>query len=485
MAYLPPLNGGRLNASITGNTTGTPVLMSSGTMYLSGGSNVTLSQSNGSIGIAGPSFINSNGVSFSTTNGSQVFASVAAAGAGLNTIGASLGNVSGNVGAISGPNLQYVFAGGSNITLSQSITSNSATVTISGPNYVAAFSAGAGSISSGTLVFSNSNGINFGVNGQTITASYTGGAASINFSASNTSANLASLTFSNANNISFGLNNGVLTASNLPDGVQGIIAGAATITSGTLSFADSNGVSFGLNGNTVTASAGGVRVGSYYDNMLQGASSQNIAYASLITNAGAANHLLVQPLDPSNDDFPFNMTVSTLLMNFSNAGSSNQSGSHASTYYFGLYTRVNSTQLTLVNSVSASISLAANASNSLSYQGARWLTVHSSQFSVVPALTGDVRYYFAWLARTSGTYYTGNSVGGLYYGQSNARSGFMGAVSSSNVTLYGWHPFMGVHTNTTINSLPPTIANSEVNKASTYANFIPQVIFNGGGGQLF
>lgn len=95
-----------------------------------------------------------------------------------NTVGMSnLGNTSGTSGVVSGTGIQFLFAGGPNITLSQSIDGQSATLTISGG---AGGAGNTGSISAGTtratlgeVVFSNSNGISFGVSGQTVTGSYT------------------------------------------------------------------------------------------------------------------------------------------------------------------------------------------------------------------------------------------------------------------------------------------------------------------------
>ncbi len=53
MTYLPPANGGRINATIGGNTAGAGTLISSGTMTLVGGNNVTLSQNGNAITISG------------------------------------------------------------------------------------------------------------------------------------------------------------------------------------------------------------------------------------------------------------------------------------------------------------------------------------------------------------------------------------------------------------------------------------------------
>ncbi len=52
MAYLPPLNGGRINVTMSGNTSGGGALVSSGTLVLVGGNNMTLSQNVSTISIS-------------------------------------------------------------------------------------------------------------------------------------------------------------------------------------------------------------------------------------------------------------------------------------------------------------------------------------------------------------------------------------------------------------------------------------------------
>jgi hypothetical protein len=54
MAYTPNINGGRMNIGITGNTNGNSLILSTGTFYLAGGSNVTLSQNANTISISAP-----------------------------------------------------------------------------------------------------------------------------------------------------------------------------------------------------------------------------------------------------------------------------------------------------------------------------------------------------------------------------------------------------------------------------------------------
>lgn len=89
----------------------------------------------------------------------------------------NLGNTAGTSGVVSEFPARVLFAGGNNITLSQSVNGASATITISGPNVVgvqtgiSGLSAGTTQMTSGTAVFSNANGVSFGVNGNTLTAS--------------------------------------------------------------------------------------------------------------------------------------------------------------------------------------------------------------------------------------------------------------------------------------------------------------------------
>jgi len=133
--------------------------------------------------------------------------------------------------------------------------------TISG---VATVSAGLSSMSSGELVFSNSNGVSFGMNNGTITASVAGGggggAGSYNILAAGTQTanSTGTVAFVNSNNVSFGMsNNSVITASvsySQSTAPSAISAGTAIATNGTVALANSNGISFGMNAGTITAS---------------------------------------------------------------------------------------------------------------------------------------------------------------------------------------------------------------------------------------
>jgi hypothetical protein len=138
-------------------------------------------------------------------------------------------------------------------------------------------SAGTLSTNRSDFTFGNSNGISFGLetngiftgtvktdyqtSGNYLTTAMLSNAATIsniNLSGGTTSQNLSKFEFNNANGVSFGLNGSTITASvaaagGAQTGISGISGGTTLMTSGTASFADSNGVSWGVNGNTITA----------------------------------------------------------------------------------------------------------------------------------------------------------------------------------------------------------------------------------------
>ncbi|MGH2621608.1 MAG: hypothetical protein ACRDHG_13735 [Anaerolineales bacterium] len=185
--------------SLGGNTAGLLALISSGTLILAGGNNVTLSQDGQSVTVSGAALTapiagaaiasvgtatasgtatsrfaaedhvhagvpvagisggntagetgsrygsvllaggNNVTLSGATAAGGQTITISAGAGgaAGSNTLGMSnLGNTSGTSGVVSGSAVRYVFAGGNNITLSQSLDAGnvSGTITISAAN---------------------------------------------------------------------------------------------------------------------------------------------------------------------------------------------------------------------------------------------------------------------------------------------------------------------------------------------------------------
>jgi hypothetical protein len=164
-----------------GNTAGAMATISSGTMLLAGGNNITLSQDGNSVTVSAPTLtspiagadIASVGSATASGTATSQFAAEDHVHAGVPVAGISGGNTAGETGSRYG---SVLFAGGNNITLSGATAAGGQTITISG----AAAGGAAGSISAGTtratlgeVVFSNSNALSFGIDGQTVTASYT------------------------------------------------------------------------------------------------------------------------------------------------------------------------------------------------------------------------------------------------------------------------------------------------------------------------
>lgn len=236
--------------SITGNTDGTPAVISSGTMYLAGGNNVTLSQNGNTISING-----------------------GAGGGGGGSINLSAGTTSRNL-------TNFVMSNSNNVSFG--LNGSTITASASYPTQTA-------------YQFSNSNGVTFGTNGSTVTASVqtnyqsqgaylttaraSNDALGLNTAFSNVTATANSsglsidargyagtgTTFAGTNvSASATLNsNGLNLALSAPNAGGGAgdgyniigVNGAGTALSTTLQFSNSNNVSFGLNAGTITASA--------------------------------------------------------------------------------------------------------------------------------------------------------------------------------------------------------------------------------------
>lgn len=337
------LNGSTITASYTvptqtvesqsfgmsnlGNTSGTTGIASGaqGRLLLAGGNNITLSQSlNGAsatITISGPNTVaqtNQNNSLFALGNTTQNSSSVLNAsalsfnGLGGMTVGFSNGSIE-----LSAP--QTVAQTNQNLSLYAlgNTTQNSSTllnasnlsfnalggitagfsngsVQLSGPSGGGAvtFSAGTLSGARSSIVFSDSNGVSFGMSGSTITGSIPGstslsatGAVSISangstisigapvqtnqtmgyYATGNTTQSSSgtqdarSITFQGTGNVSVGVSNGsviISGASAAPSPVN-FSAGTTSGNLGSVVFSNSNQVSFGLNGSTITGSVPG------------------------------------------------------------------------------------------------------------------------------------------------------------------------------------------------------------------------------------
>jgi hypothetical protein len=152
----------------------------------------------------------------------------------------------------------YVFSNSNGISFG--LNAGTITASVGAGGAAGSISAGTTSVGLGQVVFSNSNGVSFGLNGSTVTASVAPGAGAPNFSAGTTSNNLGSVVFSNSNGLAFGLNGSTITGSYTVPSTAGLLS-AFNVSAGTTSsnlnsvvFSNSNGLAFGLNGSTVTGS---------------------------------------------------------------------------------------------------------------------------------------------------------------------------------------------------------------------------------------
>jgi hypothetical protein len=280
----------RFNATLSGNTAGVMAQISSGTLTLAGGNNITLSQNGNAVSIIGGAgggggaglsagtqsvstgtvnFANSNGITFGMSGSSQITAS-------------HNGLTSQSNQALSGSNGSFTFqtATFGNLNGMSFYTSNGSLVgsytvpsqTVQTQNMVSVNgSTGNISFATGSSLSSSSNGstITFGLASNITTALQSAGAylttaAQSNhshaFSASGGSSNFQTLNFANSNGITFSNSNGSVIASHNglttamasnrgTDFVQANAAFAGTNASGTIA---SSGISI-----SVAAGGGG------------------------------------------------------------------------------------------------------------------------------------------------------------------------------------------------------------------------------------
>jgi hypothetical protein len=134
-------------------------------------------------------------------------------------------------------------------------TVNSSGLSLNAAGYAGTATTFNGANISGSITL-NSNGLNLSLSGATAAPS------PVNISAGTTSNNLGTIVFSNSNGVSFGLNGSTITASVNAGGGIAAAAGSQTGTSGTILFQNSNNITFGMSDSSViTASFNPINVG--------------------------------------------------------------------------------------------------------------------------------------------------------------------------------------------------------------------------------
>lgn len=482
--------GTNISASLTLNTAGLNLALSGGAG--GGGSpNVSAGTTSGNLG----SFVfsNSNGVSFGL-NGSTITASASGAGASgtILALGNTTAQSSSNTMAfsafnVSGSGIVSVGMSGQTLVISAPGTTNFANLSVS---------AGTTSGSLGSLVFSNSNGVTFGLNGSTITASAAGGAGAA-ISAGTQSTNGGTIVFSNSNGVSFGMSNSsVITASAAAAlSTVGLYAlGNTTQNSSTT--LDQRSLSFNaLGAMTIGYTNGSIQISAPATSSLSATGAVSIS-----TNGGTISIGVPAAGTFSNAYFPYkgfdlaagtigqgsilfdpvslpNLTFDRLLIPIYNTNSAVSSGSHSLSFYAGIYSR-NASSLSLIGSASGSTAVthSGQAGSYSLYSGVR----HFSMASASSLSHGQ--YWMAFASRTSsagadGSYYNmqlnnGSFTDALLSGVASYGGIFGSSVNNTNQFQLG----QGYYTASST-GMPASIAFSQINGTASNAANMQAIIF--------
>lgn len=424
------------NLTLGGNTAGVMAQVSSGTLTLAGGNNITLSQ-----------------------NGNAVTISGGAAGGGSNTFGMSnLGNTSGTTGMVSGSAVQFAFAGGNNVTLSQSINGSSGTLTISAASQtvqtqnvhnitLSGNTAGVmAQISSGTLNLAGGNNITLSQNGNSV--SIIGGAGGPGGGGIALANSETTFTSGTAN-----LN---------------VAGGAITIASTTgqsfnfsvpqtSSLAATGAVSISTNGSTISIGA------PTYSPMSHWIHNSAAMYSSSTLNMINTSMSLVRMLIP--EQISFSRLEVAVSVSGATAATANTAAMALSAVGV-LYSRSNATLTPIIGQSSATTySYASNTGVYSSITGPRLLS-----FNLGTSLTAG-EYYFG-LQLSSATSSVGTATTNLgwsiapVFGTSNTVFAWqnLSAASATSANLY--QPMQGVKT-ASISNTSQTIQQSQVNHSGT------------------
>lgn len=205
-------------------------------------------------------------------------------------------------------------------------------------------SAGTTSNNLSAVTFANSNGVSFGLNASTVTASH-----AINVSAGTTSNNLSAITFANSNQISFGINASTITASG---GTLSVDTGltVTTGTGGTTLKPIEMSVWRNFHGNFVTlATAQSNSVVSIQPFLLQWPVVFSNVYLPVGIICASTNNTSSVYIDLSVSAVFYSRNVSTLsyITSFSNTMTSTFSSNGAPTQYFAI-TMTNAAATTLI-----------------------------------------------------------------------------------------------------------------------------------------
>jgi len=343
--------------------------------------------------------------------------------AAVNATGAEtivIPDANGTIGLITAISAGTTLASNGQVVLSNSngisFGVNVSTITASA-DYVRSISAGTTNATGNQIVFSNANGVSFGANGATVTASVAAaqtvvssiGVSNIGNTSGNTGLTNGTIVFAGIGNITLSQatgagNSATISISGSQSTAPGAIAaGTQTATSGTIVFVNSNDITFGMSGSTaITASFGGNLITAF---------SQ---WAEFNTNNSISNaSLSIQKFS-----MPMSLSCTELAVMLALSGSSNSSG--ALTISVGIYT-LNHSTASIASSATRQISWTSGSATSASSQyggasGTQYRTIPAN-FAMAP---GDYLMVFLMSTTNDGTWRAfgrnGVNVVGLYDG---------------------------------------------------------------------
>lgn len=249
-------------------------------------------------------------------------------------------------------------------------TSNSAGVTIGVPSYL-------------TTARASTDGVGLATAQTNVTWTVNSAGVSLNaggYAGTGTSATNASVTLNS---------NGLAISVAAPGGgaAQTFSAGTASGAANPVTFSNANGVSFGYDNGTITASVNAGGGGAPNRSYIQIIEGERMTSVAALSATQWTRRIMFQPFWMDGTG----MVPSTARMLVSNAGSSNRS--LGGTFHCGLYSQVNSSQMTRLTSQSVSYSITAS-SQSSAYQGAAFLDFTGMTGTT---FTAEGRYMFAFL----------------------------------------------------------------------------------------
>jgi hypothetical protein len=307
--------------------------------------------------------------------------------------------------------------------------------------------------------FSNGGNVTFGLsaNGFITASAPAGGGGALTISGAGSSISNGQLIFSNSNGVSFGMNGSTMTASvaaagGAQTGISGISAGTQLQTVGTLQFLNSNGMTFGMsNSSQITASYTVPTVPTSYVSNINGSSgAMSLAVGSSLSSSTAGSTItfgLASNITTALQSAGAYLTTAaqSSLSNVSQIiAATNNTGGGTATLTGGIsFSNANSMTFytsagnAIVGSFSTSQSVQTQASGNIARTGVTTGATAGSLLAVTHDTAGLSIGVPAWLtvAAGGGGFTGGVSTMGNTSGQTGSQTGSIFFAGGNNITL--------------------------------------------------